>query len=233
MHIQTVIFDAGNTLLTPALPEAQVFHDAALSLGVQVDVDLIENHIPAMYRYYEELFARDNSLWADDERAAGIWLDMYQYLCDLLGISQIGPQVSQLAFDTYLNPRSWKVFDDVLPTLEGLQSQDINLGLISNWDSSLESILAGTGITPFFKAIISSAVVGLHKPQPEIFDLGIEELGASKDTTLYVGDHLDADIIGAARSGLTPVLIDRHNKHEGLTGYLRIRDLRDLLGLLS
>ena len=233
MNIRTVFFDAGNTLLTPAVPEALVLQRAAASLGAQVSVAAIEQHIPTMYEYYEQIFKRDNSVWASDDTAVAIWMDMYQYLCKLVGISHIGPEVSRLAFDTFLDPTSWRVFDDVLPTLEALKAQGIKLGLISNWDNSLESIVEGTGIKPYFDVIISSAVVGLHKPQPQIFTLGINALKAQRSKTLYVGDHLDADIIGAARSGLTPVLIDRQNKHKDLKDHLRISDLRHLTTLLA
>jgi len=232
MTIKTVLFDAGNTLLTPAIPESQVLSDAAASLGVSIDAAVIEKHIPAMYEYYEVLFARDNSVWADDERAADIWMEMYVYLCELVGIPEIGTQVARIGYETYKDPRSWTIFDDVMLTINALQSQQIAIGIISNWDSTLASIIQGLGMTHHFDVIITSAVVGLHKPQQEIFKLALRELGAKGDETMYVGDHIHADARGSAGAGLLPVLIDRDNQHKDSEGFIRIQNLHDLLKYL-
>lgn len=232
MSIQTVFFDVGKTLLTPAIPESEVLVSAAASLGVEVDPALVEQNIPRMYERYEELYEADNSLWSDEDRAVGIWLNIYEYLCELIGVPQIGPQVAKIGYERFLDPNSWKLYDDVIPTLFALKSRRIVLGLISNWDRSLESVIDGMGIKFYFDVIISSAVVGMHKPQPEIFKLALSEAGAFARESMHIGDHLQADVRGAANVGITPVLIDRDNQHEDGKGYIRIQHLRDVLPYL-
>jgi len=232
MTITTVCFDVGKTLITPAVSEAQILVDAASSFGVDVDVALVEKSIPAMYEYYEDLFKNDNSIWGNDDRAIEIWMMLYEHLCDLVGISEIGPQVARLGYEKFLDPACWKLYDDVSPTLSALRAKGMSLGIISNWDSSLEAIIKGLGIKPFFEVLISSAVVGMYKPQPEIFELALRELGAVNSETLFVGDHMDADIIGAAGVGITPVLIDRENSFKDGEGYIRIQNLGDILRYL-
>jgi putative hydrolase of the HAD superfamily len=232
MSIQTVFFDVGRTLLTPAIPESEVLVNAAASLGVKVDPALVEQNIPRMYARYEALYEADNSLWADEDRAVGIWLDIYEYLCELVGVPEIGFQVAKISYEKFLNPDSWKLFDDVIPTLFALKSRRIALGLISNWDRSLEDVINGMGIGFYFDVVISSAVVGLHKPQPEIFKLALSEANAFAGETMHIGDHLQADVRGAADVGITPVLIDRDNQYEDGAGYIRIQNLRDVLTYL-
>jgi putative hydrolase of the HAD superfamily len=229
MAITTVFFDVGNTLLTPALPEAEVFVAAAASLGASVDRALVERNIPLMYERYEELYEADNSIWADEDRAVGIWLTIYEYLCELVGIPEIGPQVARIGYEKFLEPASWRLFDDVLPALDALRSRHVTMGLISNWDCSLENIINGLGLRPYFDTIISSAAVGLHKPQSEIFQLALREAGTEPSEAMHVGDHPHADAGGAAFAGLTPVLIDRGNCHRDSAGYLRIQDLREIV----
>jgi putative hydrolase of the HAD superfamily len=232
--VTTVFFDVGNTLLTPAVPESEVLVAAVASLGASVNAELVRQNIPRMYQYYEQLYEADNSIWADEDRATGIWLTMYEYLCGLVGIPQLAPEVARLGYERFLDPRSWKPFDDVLPTLEALSARGMRMGLISNWDSSLESIINGVGLGAYFDVIISSAVVGLHKPQPEIFRLALSRAGVSPGDALHVGDHLQADVGGAAAVGITPVLVDRDDRQEDVEGgsFARVRDLREIVECL-
>jgi putative hydrolase of the HAD superfamily len=232
MSITTVFFDVGNTLLTPAMAEGKVLTEAAASLGIRLDPALVEQKIPLMYRYYEEIYEADNSLWADEERAVGIWQTLYEHLCGLIGIPQFGSQIAKIGYTRFLEPSSWALFDDVLPTLSALKSRNITLGLISNWDSSLQNIVEGMGIGSYFDTVISSAVVGLYKPRPEIFELALSKTGTCAAESMHIGDHLQADVGGAAGVGITPVLIDRNNRHENGEGYLRAQNLRDILEYL-
>jgi putative hydrolase of the HAD superfamily len=57
--------------------------------------------------------------------------------------------------------------------------------------------------------IVSSAEVGLHKPDPRIFELACERVGVAPHEAVHVGDHHYADVLGASAVGMTPVLIDR------------------------
>jgi REG-2-like HAD superfamily hydrolase len=229
MGITTVFFDVGNTLVTPALSEARILVEAAASLGASVDEALVQENIPLMYQHYKELYEADNAIWADEERAVGIWLTIYEYLCGLVGIPEIGPEVARIGYEKFLAPNSWKFFDDVIPTLRELESRHVALGIISNWDCSLEKIISGMGARSYFGTVISSAAVGLHKPQPEIFRLALREAGASASEAMHVGDHVQADVGGAANVGITPVLIDRDNQHEDGPGYIRVQNLYDIL----
>jgi len=232
MTIKTVFFDAGNTLLTPAIPESQVLSDAAASLGISIDAAVIEEHIPAMYEYYESLFAQDNSVWADEKRAADIWMSMYHYICGVLGIAEYSHQIARKGYEVYLDSKSWTVFDDVMPTLLALRSRQLPIGIISNWDCSLDGIIDGMGLRQHFSVIVSSAVAGLYKPQIEIFNYALDLLGATGETSMYVGDHVHADVGGALNAGMTAVLIDRENRHADGEGFIRVRDLREILEYL-
>jgi len=232
MAIKTVLFDAGNTLLTPAIPESQVLSDVAASFGISIDAAVIEKHVPAMYEYYEWLFAQDNSVWADEKRAADIWMSLYYHILGLLGVCEHVPQIARKGYEIYLKPSSWTLFDDVMPTLLALKSRNIPVGIVSNWDCSLEGIIEGLGLRHGFEVVLSSAAVGLYKPQPEIFELALSELGVNKEESMYVGDHIDADVGGSLNAGMTAVLIDRENRHADSGGFIRVRDLREILEYL-
>ena len=91
----------------------------------------------------------------------------------------------------------------------------------------------GLGLSELLDAVVSSADVGLHKPDPRIFELACERLGVAPSDAAHVGDHQYADIIGAEAVGMVPVLIDRHGgENPGNERFVRSLDeLEDALGL--
>ncbi len=107
------------------------------------------------------------------------------------------------------------------------------LGVISNWDGRLEGLLGGLGLAKYFDTVVSSACVGLHKPDPRIFELACTRLGVAPEEAAHVGDHHYADIVGATAVGMMPVLIDRFDGvDDGAERFVRtLDDLECVLGL--
>lgn len=73
--------------------------------------------------------------------------------------------------------------------------------LVSNFYGNVESVLADFGIDKYFKTIVESAVVGVRKPDPRIFALGVEALGMKPEETLVIGDSYRKDIVPAESIG--------------------------------
>lgn len=65
----------------------------------------------------------------------------------------------------------------------------------------METVLKDFGIDGYFKKIIESAVVGVRKPDPKIFTLGVEALGFKPEEVLVFGDSYSKDIIPAEKAG--------------------------------
>jgi putative hydrolase of the HAD superfamily len=62
----------------------------------------------------------------------------------------------------------------------------------------------------YFDWLVAAGEVGVSKPDPAIFHLALERAGAPADQAVYVGDNYWADVVGAQRAGLRPVLLDPH-----------------------
>jgi putative hydrolase of the HAD superfamily len=108
----------------------------------------------------------------------------------------------------------------------------IQMGLISNWDLSLQSVIEGLDMGHYFSSIISSAAVRMHKPQQGIFELALRQTGTTAVEALHVGDHLYADVQGARLAGIKPVFIDREGiGHSG--DFLSIRSLDQLVDIVQ
>ena len=69
--------------------------------------------------------------------------------------------------------------------------------------------LAACGLRDYFDTIILSEDAGANKPSPAYFDYALKMSGATRQTTLMIGDNLQTDILGALNAGIDALLFDR------------------------
>lgn len=85
------------------------------------------------------------------------------------------------------------------------------LGLICNTGRTpgaiLTIVLQRLGVLDHFDVLTFSDVVGVRKPDPQIFHLTLEQLQVSPDRTLHVGDDPSTDVLGARRAGMWAALL--------------------------
>lgn len=116
------------------------------------------------------------------------------------------------AQDTILNTCYNKVVKHISsvskPVLERIQ---LPMVLVTNFYGNMHTVLAEFGLDHLFKDVIESAVVGVRKPDPEIFRLGVKALGLEPQETIMIGDSQDKDIIPAQSIGCHTVQITPSN----------------------
>lgn len=228
---KVVFFDVGGTLMFDDPPVPEVFARVAQRRGHQITVRDVEPCKAHIDEYYQAEYLRDGDFWCVHERAVQIWLDMYAIMADYCGIRG-DRDLPQAVYDEYLNPNNWSLFPDAAACLKGLKRCGFHLGVISNWDAELENLLREMGYLPYFDEVVSSAAVGCRKPGKAIFEIALERMGVDACDAVHVGDLPEADGEGAQGAGITPVIIDRHNRHEGC-GFQRIPVLTDLVSMLD
>lgn len=101
-----------------------------------------------------------------------------------------------------------QLYDEVVKTqehsrevLETLAAQGYPMALVSNFYGNVGVVLREFHLEHLFKEIVESAVVGIRKPDPRIFALGVEALGLDAKDIIVVGDSIDKDIIPARSLG--------------------------------
>ncbi len=229
--VDAVFFDIGSTLMyaSPSVPEMLTL--VASERGHAVALADVERFMPVADEFYEREYLRDGDFWCSHERATQIWRGMYRLLADSLGLEDDARGISEEMHRRYRAGDSWALYDDVVPCLRTLKQQGYRLGVISNWDADLESLLRDVGLLPYFDEVVVSSVVGYRKPDPVMFQIALERMGVEAARTVHVGDLPEADG-AAAQVGITPVILDRGDVHEGCS-YARIRSLGDLPPLLE
>ena len=77
--------------------------------------------------------------------------------------------------------------------------------LVSNFYGNIATVLCEFSLDGIFQHIVESAVVGVRKPDPRIFTLGVEALGLAPSEVVVVGDSIDKDIVPAHQAGCQTV----------------------------
>ena len=134
-------------------------------------------------------------------------------------------------FPACTRPAAW-----LHAALRGLREAGLRLGIVSNGNARAQRRKIDVlGVAPFFDAIIISSAVGLQKPDPRIFRLGLRAVGAEPADCWFVGDHPITDILAARAAGMVAVWV--HGGRAWPAGAqpvgLRIGAVCELTGLLK
>jgi putative hydrolase of the HAD superfamily len=128
-----------------------------------------------------------------------------------------------------LGSLEFRPYPDVEPALRELREAGLRLVVCSNWDCSLPDWLGPLGLLDLVDGVVTSAVVGVTKPDPEPFRRALALAGADADEALHVGDSLENDVEGARAAGVRAVLVARAGEQP--PGVEAIRSLAELRSL--
>ncbi|MGN1123593.1 MAG: HAD family hydrolase [Eubacterium sp.] len=111
------------------------------------------------------------------------------------------------------------IFPNSLPLLKELKKREYITGVITNGPSLLQNHKMDTsGLRPYCDIVVVSGDVGVHKPDPALFEYTADKLGLKTEECLYVGDHPVNDIQGALSAGMKAVRMN--------WGWFKDQDLR-------
>lgn len=194
--IKGIMLDYGGTIDTHGIHWAQIIWSMYNRNTVEIDRDLfyqayvhgertlathrlvLEHHtfFDVLFIKVKEQFAYLNSKGKEPEK----WK-----------ILQIVEDCYKLVLETIAETR---------PIIEEL-STHYPIVLVSNFYGNLNKVLAEFKLTGYFQDVIESAKVGVRKPDPRIFELGLERLGLRADESLVIGDSYTKDMVPALTLG--------------------------------
>jgi putative hydrolase of the HAD superfamily len=229
MPLRAVLFDAGETLVHPSPSFPELFTTVLASHGYERGPDAVVQASRTVFHRFSEA-ARDGDLWTTSpEASARFWKSVYARMLDELDVGA-RDGLPEALYETFTDQRNYALFDDVLPTLEGLEAAGLALGIVSNFEAWLEELLATLGVRDRFAVRVISGREGVEKPDPAIFEIALDRLAIEPSDVAYVGDNPSFDLTPAQALGMTAVLIDRRARFPDEEH--RITDLRDLVGIV-
>ncbi len=197
--IKGIIFDYGGTIDSHGIHWSEVIWEGYQAAQVPVTKEQFRDS----YVVAERELALVRHILPNDNFHDLLLKKMRIELKDLVekGLFQcndIEPLATEIAQYCYDAARS--SIEEARPTLE-LLSQHYPMMLVSNFYGNVDSVLRDFDVRKYFKGVIESAVVGVRKPNPVIFKLGVDVLEFDPNDVLVVGDSLKKDILPAESIG--------------------------------
>lgn len=112
-------------------------------------------------------------------------------------------------YEHFATAQPWYIYNDVLPALINWQEKEVELGIISNFDTRLDRVLESLNLKQFFRSITISSVAGAAKPDSHIFMQALAMNNYDPDRAWHIGDSLTEDYYGARRVGIKSFWLDR------------------------
>lgn len=198
---RAVLLDAFGTLLRME-PPAPVLTGLMADAGYPFDEARVAQALALEIRHYRERM----QVGRDADGLAALRGECAGVLVDALGP---GAPPVPLATDLLVQSLRFRLYDDVLPTLDALDDMGAVLAVVSNWDCALPQHLAALGVADRFAAIVASAPAGCRKPDPAIFAVALAALDVAPADAVHVGDRRVEDLEGARAAGVGALLLDR------------------------
>ena len=221
-----VIFDAGGVFV---LPDPTVIAPLLAPFGGSIDFELHRRaHYAGMAaKSRVDAVEADWQIYNETYVATiGVAADMAAIAATLLGRTR--------SADLWRYPIAENV-----NAIKELAARGVPMSVVSNAAGQIEWVLEWSGVCQrgegplvAMRTIIDSEVVGIAKPDPQIFEFAlVEHSETPRDRILYVGDSVSMDVNGSRAAGLVPVLIDPFDDHDA-ADFARVKSVADLIELI-
>lgn len=194
-----LIFDYGGTLDTGGQHWGQALWHAYERHRVPVT----EAQFREAYVYAERTLGRNTIIRPDFTFRQTLETKLRLQLERLSNLSPLTSHLSPLLEDLYWRTKA--VTAHSRQVLETLKERGVPMVLVSNFYGNMPVVLQEFGFDGLFLTVIESAVVGIRKPDPRIFRLGVDALGLSPEEVTVVGDSWDKDMVPACEVGCQAV----------------------------
>ncbi len=149
-----------------------------------------------------ELKAKEYAWWFD------IAVETFQQVDALPQFSDFEAFFAEL-FAYFAAIAPWEVYADVPIALKRWQQLGIPLGVISNFDSRIYSVLQGLELLDYFASITISTETGTAKPNCQIFEVALQKHGCLPQNAWHIGDSFTEDYQAAQNAGLHGIWLRR------------------------
>ena len=207
---EVIFFDAAGTLIHLPRSVGEHYRTVALRFGVAPEAAALDR---AFRTAWKAAPARTVTAGPRPDDDKGWWRGLVEAVFEAVLTPDERrrfdlPAYFEAVYAHFAEPGVWEAFPDVPDALNALRGVGYRLGVVSNFDRRLRTVLAELGLTASFEHIVISSEVGADKPDPRIFAeaLGLFDVPAGR--ALHVGDDPHKDW-GAEALGLRVFRLER------------------------
>jgi putative hydrolase of the HAD superfamily len=209
---EVIFLDAVGTLFGVRDSVGQIYGEVAAKYGVHCVAQELNRHFYTAFKNSHpcvfpnvpsaDIPECEYQWWREINRqtftAAGVWdrfSDFDAFFQELYGY--------------FATPAAWEIYPDVIPALTCWQREGIKLGVLSNFDSRLYSVLKVLELKRYFSTVTISTEVGAAKPRSAIFSAALSKYACLAQSAWHIGDSWEEDYLGASNAGLTAIWLER------------------------
>ena len=200
---KALLFDFGGTLDTDGIHWSEKFFEVYMHF-----------HIPVSKENFREAFVYSERTIANiikpDFNLKQTLKTQITYQLEYLQKSNLVPEVFSFITDELTEYCYRTVIQNVEISKEILEqlAPEYLLAVISNFYGNIETVLEELSLKKYFTSIVDSAVVGIRKPDPKIFEIALNELGVNPIDAVMIGDSYNNDIVPAKAIGCKTIWIN-------------------------
>jgi len=226
--IKAVFFDLYHTLVRYEPPREELQTKALKELGIDVKPEIFRRPLVIADEFIYQEIARTALSQRSKEEQMALWAQYQRIVLREAGIEADDNLVMGLLGKMRQFNMKLVLYDDVGPAFTELRNRGLILGLISNVDRDLNTLLKDTGLLALLDITVTSQDAGVNKPNPEIFWKALRRAGVKAAESIYVGDQYQIDVLGANKAGMKGILLDRGGFFSDINDCPRIRSLTEL-----
>ena len=154
-------------------------------------------------------------------------IEFYSIVSKELNLGLSLKELEEIAYDRTYNMENYSAYPGTVEAVKEL-SKSFKLGIISDTWPSITPQLDYIGVLDYISFSTYSCFLGVFKPDERMYLDALSKCGVPAEQTVFVDDRV-ANLEGAAKVGITPVLITVNPVSDVETTFTKIKELRDLL----
>lgn len=207
-----IFFDAVGTLFGVRSTVGEIYAQFAQPMGLKLDAQQLNGaFIQSFKAAPRAAFAQ-----ADPQVLEHLEYDWWRTIA-WQSFQTVGALEQLPDFDSFFQPLftyfktadPWMLYPETLKVLEQLKALNIELAIISNFDSRLYAVLQALALNDLFQSVTISTQVGAAKPEAEIFEAALAKHQHLPSDAWHVGDSWSEDYEGSIGAGLQGIWLNR------------------------
>ncbi len=222
---KVIFFDVGYTLDYPSSGDwifTEKFYEVAGKRAAPYTLEEMQRASEVPLEYLDK-----NHLVMSVEEQYGQYVYLYSEISKNLALGLTQEEVNAIAYDQTYNVENVKAYPDAKHVLDVL-SKSFKLGVISDTWPSLDMRLQAMGIREYLSFFTYSCFLGTFKPDRRMYEDALSKCGCRAEETVFIDDSVK-NLDGAARLGITPILIAANPASDIETQYMKIHNLSELI----
>ena len=230
MKYRCILFDLDHTLWDFETNSHQTLQELYLHYKLE------NRGVVSFSAFYETFVEINTRLWELYDQGKitreKIRFERFHGILDKLGINDL--ELSLILSDDYVakSPKKSGLIPNTIEVLEYLFPRYPMTIVTNGFEEIQYTKMESSGLTPYFKNVVTSARAGHKKPSKEIFEFALAESGHEPHEAIMIGDNLFTDIGGAHSASLDTVFFNPNKIAHTEKPRYEIHNLKQLMEIL-